>query len=89
MRLIDADQLKEDIKSRFLRDSEKRLLCRQIDKAQTIAITDRPLVIINNQVVYITDGHINALIEYETNKHLREVCDQIMNNLDEIHKWEA
>ena len=35
MRLIDADKLKEDINSRFLRDSEKRLLCQQIDKAPT------------------------------------------------------
>ena len=45
MRLIDADNLKEDINSRFLTKGEKRLLCRIIDKAPTIARTERPFVI--------------------------------------------
>jgi hypothetical protein len=36
MRLINADALKDDIKSRFLTVSKKRLLCRIIDKAPTV-----------------------------------------------------
>lgn len=82
MRLIDADNLKEDINSRFLTKGEKRLLCRIVDKAPTIARTERPLIMVDGMVIYITQEHIDALIEFETKKQTKEVVERLMNSLN-------
>lgn len=88
MRLIDADKVIEYINSIFLTKGEKRLLCRIINKIPTIARTDRPLAIINDKVIYMTDGHVNALLKYEHEQAVQEVCNQIMRDIIELQNWE-
>ena len=87
MRLIDADALKEVIHSKSdgmddLWDTAGVL--NAISKSPTIAITDRPLVIINDKVAYITQGHIDALIEYEKREHVKELVDNIIHSFEYI-----
>ena len=82
MRLIDAEILKEDINSRCLTNGEKMLLCRIVDKAPTIARTERPFIMVDGMVIYITQEHIDALIEFETKKQTKEVIERFMDSLN-------
>lgn len=99
MKLINSDKLKADIRTRcsdcaingtkYCRaQCTINNICEMIDSQPVIAITDRPLAIINNKVVYITDGHVNALIKYEQYQATREACERIMHEFDELHNWE-
>lgn len=99
MKLISVDRLKADIRTRCLdcaingtkfckEQCTINNICEVIDLQPLVAITDKPLVIINDITLYITDGHINALLEYEKEQATLEVCNRIMNNLNELHKWE-
>lgn len=39
--------------------------------------TDRPLVIMHSQILYLTEGHIDALLEYER----KQMLDQLVNHM--------
>lgn len=98
MKLMNADELKITLRipcrkctingTKVCKLCEINDLIELIDKTPIVAITDRPLVIRDDKVLYLTEGHINALLEYEREQAAKEVCNRIMNNLDEIHKWE-
>ena len=99
MKLISRDQLKADIRFRcfecalngtkYCREQcTINNICEVIDSQPLIAITDRPLAIINDEVIYMTEGHVNALIKYEQEQATREACERIMHEFYEIHEWE-
>ena len=82
MRLIDADKLREDISwSEVCRLSLKEIK-QYIDDAPTIARTERPFVMVDGMVIYITQEHIDALIEFETKKQTKEVIERFMDSLN-------
>lgn len=99
MRLIDADKLKEEIKEigcdRF-ESWDKMLTLAEyetfvgdvIDKAPTVANTDKPLAIINDKVIYMTDGHMNAILEYEHKQAIQLVADQLKRDICAVQEWE-
>lgn len=39
----------------------------------------------NGASVYITQGHIDAMMEYEREQHIKEICDKMNHNLDGIN----
>lgn len=99
MKLIDIDKLKADIRfrcsecaingTRYCREQcTINNLCEVIDSQFVIAITDKPLAIINDHLIYMTDGHVNALLKYEQEQATHEACERIMHEFDEIHEWE-
>lgn len=84
MRLINGTLLKQQFQH-----SEKAYLSideviEWIEESPTICRTDRPVCIIKDQAIYITDGHINAMIEYEKQEHVKQIVKGIMKNLDDI-----
>lgn len=79
MRLIDADALLEDLKKTGRYFQAKF----DIENAPTVVRTDRPCVIINDMVIYITQGHIDALIEYEKAEMLRDITYRMINEVKE------
>lgn len=99
MKLIDIDKLKTDIRFRC---SECAIngtkYCREhctinniievIDLQSVIAITDRPLAIINDKVIYMTEGHVNALLEYEHKQAVQLAVDQMKRDIVELQEWE-
>ena len=98
MRLMNADELKISLRipcrkcpingTKVCKNCEVNECIELIDKTPTVAITDKPLAIIEDKVIYMTRGHVNALIDYEREQAAREVCERIMNDLNDIHKWE-
>jgi hypothetical protein len=84
MRLIDADKLKEEFDQddwgNYL-DSDVR---RIIDNAPTIARSERPFVMIEGKAIYITQGHIDAMVEYERKEQVKEVVERFMKSLEEV-----
>lgn len=98
MRLIDADKVKIESRkhcidckingTKHCKTCVVNLICDRLDLQPTIARTDRPLAIINDKVIYMTDGHIETLLKYEQEQATREACERIMHEFDEIHKWE-
>jgi len=48
----------------------------------SLLITDRPAVIINRQFLYITQGHIDAMVEYEKEQARQEVFESILRSLN-------
>ena len=99
MKLINLDKLKADIRFRC---SECALngtkYCREqctinniievIDSQSVIAITDRPLAIINDKVIYMTEGHVNALLEYEQKQAVQIAVDQLKRDIVAVQEWE-
>jgi hypothetical protein len=95
VRLIDADALMKSLKATCEICNEKKNgwcehCCPQndfeylIDEAETVVRTDRPAVILNDQAIYITQGHIDALLKYEHDVEMREIIERIMKgNSDE------
>ena len=47
-------------------------------------IADRPLVIIDNKVCYITQGHIDAMIKYEQDELLKLTLSRITDSMNEM-----
>ena len=43
--------------------------------------TDRPIVIMNQQIVYLTEGHIAALLEYERKQMLNSYINHYKETL--------
>jgi hypothetical protein len=43
------------------------------------------LVTPNGACAYLTQGHIDALMEYEREQHIKEICDRINHGLDGIN----
>ena len=94
MRLIDADALRKAFEAwKTMDDYYHNTDCDDIplseaydliDNAPTIARTERPLVIIDNKVLYITQGHIDAMIKYEQDIALQETVSKMLNSLEEM-----
>ena len=99
MKLINLDKLKADIRFRC---SECALngtkYCREqctinniievIDLQSVIAITDKPLAIINDKVIYMTEGHVNALLDYEHKQAVQIAVDQMKRDIVAVQEWE-
>ena len=47
-------------------------------------IADRPVVIIDNKVCYITQGHIDAMIKYEQDELLKLTLSRINDGMNEM-----
>lgn len=92
MRLGDLDHLLLKLDAELSDDARYIDIADQIreiiDNAPTVARTDRPLVIINEKVVYITEGHINAMVEYEKLKHMKELVEQFNQSLENLQGGE-
>lgn len=43
------------------------------------------VVMPNGASAYITQGHIDAMIVYEREQHIKEICDRMKHNLDGIN----
>ena len=43
------------------------------------------VVMPNGASAYITQGHIDAMMEYEREQHIKEICDRMNHNLDGIN----
>lgn len=92
--LISREALKEAIRKRlcisslkYLTEQEK-VIVEEIDNASTIARTDKPLAIINDKVIYMTDGHVNALLEYEHKQAVQIAIDNLKRDIVEVQLWE-
>ena len=99
MKLINLDELKADIRFRC---SECALngtkYCREqctvnniievIDSQSVIAITDRPLAIINDTLIYMTEGHVKALLEYEHKQAVQIAVDNLKRDIFAVQEWE-
>ena len=46
------------------------------------------VVMPNGASAYITQGHIDAMMEYEREQHIKEICDRMNHNLDDINDLE-
>lgn len=92
MRLGDLDHLLLKLDAELSDDARYIDIADQIreiiDNAPTVARTDRPLVIINEKVVYITEGHINAMVEYEKLKCMKELVEQFNQSLENLQGGE-
>ena len=97
MRLIDADALMKSLKATCEICNEKgngwcEHCCPQndfedlIDEAETVVQTDRPAVILNDQAIYITQGHIDALLKYEHDVEMREIIERIKKGISDEQK---
>jgi len=83
MRLIDADELTRRIEQSYLTEGEKRLFSVKVRHMPTIVNTERPVVILYGQAIYITQGHIDAMIEYERKQKEQEFIDNFMKGLND------
>lgn len=45
---------------------------------------DSLTIIVNGMALYLTDGHIEALKNYERDQILKEMCDRIKSSFDEM-----
>lgn len=98
MRLIDADKVKIESRKHCvvckLNGTEHcktcvvNLICDRIDLQPTIARTDKPLAIINDKVIYMTEGHVNALLEYEHKQAVQIAVDNLTRDIVAIQEWE-
>lgn len=98
MRLIDADKIKIESRkhcincnlngTKHCKTCVINLICDRLDLQPTIARTDKPLAIINDKVIYMTDGHVNALLEYEHKQAFQIACDQLKRDIVEVQLWE-
>lgn len=43
--------------------------------------TGRPMLYLNGQAIYLTQGHIDAFIEHERNEALKRYTDEIMKGM--------
>lgn len=43
------------------------------------------VVMPNGASAYITQGHIDAMMVYEREQHIKEICDRMKHNLDDIN----
>lgn len=43
------------------------------------------IVMPNGASAYITQGHIDAMVEYEREQHIKELCDRMNHSLDGIN----
>lgn len=85
MRLIDADALRKAFKNHSLCNDVWLHYSREIiDNGPTVVRTERPCVIINDMAVYITQGHIDAMIEYEKREQVKEIVDSMMQSFDSL-----
>jgi hypothetical protein len=86
MRLGDLDALEEklDELERYV-DEEYHVWIPNkgvydiLNNAATIARTERPFVMIEGKVIYITQGHIDALLEYEKKELSKEAVDRLID----------
>lgn len=93
MRLIDADALKKAFKAwKTMDDYYHDTDCNDIpfseafdliDNSPTVARTERPVVILYDQAIYITQGHIDAMIEYERKQQVKEIIENLMKGLND------
>ena len=81
MRLIDSDALKEEVNKKKVVGRFNTILL--IDNAPTVVRTDRPVVILYDQAIYITQGHIDAMIEYERKVKEKEFIENFMKGLND------
>lgn len=86
MRLIDADELTRRIEQSYLTKGEKRLFSVKVRHMPTFVIDERPFVCIEGKIVYITQGHIDALIKYEEDKMTKEFVEDFMKTLDDVKR---
>lgn len=97
MRLIDADELiksfvtkGQDMGKKYgIKYGEPWILDYDdikdvIDNAPTVVRTERPCVILNDMAIYITQGHIDAMIEYEKREQVKEIVDSMMQSFDNM-----
>jgi len=54
-----------------------------IDNAPTVARTERPFVMIDGKAIYITQGHIDAMVEYEKQEQIKEVVERFIKSFEE------
>ena len=47
------------------------------------------VVMPNGASVYITQGHIDAMMEYECKQHVKEIYDRMKHNFDDINDLDA
>lgn len=97
MRLINADKLKELLEARCDKGDEEidrgynlgiEAAIALLDAAPTIARTERPFVMLNGNAIYITQGHIDAMIEYERKEQVKEVVERLMKSFEDVQTWE-
>ena len=98
MRLIDADKVKIESRKHCIdctlngtkqcKTCVINLICDRLDLQPTIAQTDRPLAIINDKVIYMTEGHVNALLEYEQKQAVQIAVDQLKRDIVAVQEWE-
>lgn len=74
MRLIDADALIK--KANEEKPIGRFTLVEYLKNAPTVARTERPFVMINGEVVYITQGHIDAMARYDREQILKKYLEQ-------------
>ena len=83
MRLIDADTLKDKLIELDLDNTSHWSVIQTINDAPTVVYTGRPVVILHGQAIYITQGHIDAMIEYERKEQVKEFIDNFMKGLND------
>lgn len=44
----------------------------------------RDYIVINGEKVYITQGHIDALLEYERNQTIKEIVERMTKSFDDV-----
>lgn len=71
---IKADQ--------FITREQLAVLQNDILKGKII-IEGRPAVIIKGELIYITQGHIDALLAYEKEQAIKEVIDSMFNSMEQ------
>lgn len=81
-RLINADDFISRVESGefvYLQADKQDV----IDAVNCMSVirTDKPLCIINEQCIYITQGHIDAMIEYEKKQMIKLFVDRFNENL--------
>lgn len=58
-----------------------------VDHLFDIRPIQREMVVVpNGASAYITQSHIDAMIEYEREQHIKEICDKMNHNLDGINE---
>lgn len=80
-RLIDADALIEKVNEK--KPIGRFTLVEYLKNAPTVARTERPFVMIEGKAIYITQGHIDAMVEYERKEQVKEVVERFMKSLEE------
>lgn len=57
-----------------------------VDHLFVVRPIQREMVVMpNGSSTYITKGHMDALMEYEREQHIKEICDRMTHNLDGIN----